>query len=124
MNESTLQWLKGASSLIGITIGIISLFGAAGAISVLFYRVGQAEKRASKSEGECELNLKELESKMKKETGRLHNRLDEHERENKPLRDALNSMKTDIKWIKTHIQALTQSPIPQDTESNPPMDKI
>jgi septal ring factor EnvC (AmiA/AmiB activator) len=95
MTESALDWLKGVSSLISALIGIIGLFGAAGGLAVLFYRVGRIEKTSA-----------EKEESRKKDISRLHERLDKHEEENRPLRDAINSMQTDVKWIKKHLASL------------------
>jgi len=120
MADSTLDWLKATSALVGIVVGIISLFAAAGSISVLFYRMSQSEKSMNANEVECEARFKKLEDKLSKEISRTHERLDQHEEDYKPVRDAVKSMQTDLRWIKQHIQNLMKIKIPQD-DTKPPL---
>ena len=109
---STLEWLKGVASLVSALIGIVGLFGAAGGLAVLFYRVSRIENSSKEEKKEAEDAIKKEEAARKKDISRLHERLDKHEDENRPLRDCISQMQTDVKWIKKHLSSLETRTLP------------
>jgi peptidoglycan hydrolase CwlO-like protein len=93
--DALTNWLKSVSALITSLIGIVGLFGAAGGLSVLFYRVNVLEKR-----------FNECGERQKNDVSRLHDRIDHAEEQGQPLRELVKELQTDLKWIKQHLAKL------------------